>query len=58
MQPFSFSLTSRNCPYGRYATMYDSYWPDPDNITFIPGVNIEGDVPNPMTFNVPTNVSI
>ena len=30
------------------------------DIAFIPSVNIniKGDVPNPMTFNVPTNVSI
>ena len=37
--------------------MYDKTLSNPDDITFIPGVNIKGDVPNPMTFNVPTNVS-
>ena len=37
--------------------MDDETLPDFDDITFIPGVNIKGDVPNPMTFNVPTNVS-
>ena len=37
--------------------MYDSSWSNSDNITFIPGVSIKGDVPNPMTFIVPANVS-
>ena len=37
--------------------MYDSTLPNDDDITFIHGVNIKGDVPNPMTFNAPTNVS-
>ena len=38
--------------------MYDNTLSNPDDILFVPGVNIKGDVPNPMTFNVPTNVSI
>ena len=38
--------------------MFDEALPsNSDDIFFVPGVNIKGDVPNPMTFNVPTNVS-
>ena len=57
LQPDTFANNSRSCPYGRYYTMDDETISNPDDIAFIPGVNIKGDVPNPMTFNVPTNVS-
>ena len=53
LQPVSFTLTSHSCPYGKYSTTFND-----SNITFEPHVNKIGDAPNPMTFNVPTNVSI
>ena len=58
LQPFSLSLSNINCPYGRYYTNHDSSFPDPDNITFIFGVNIEGNVPNPIAFYIPESLTV
>jgi hypothetical protein len=50
LQPFTFSLSNTNCPYGRYSTNHDPSHSDPDNITFTFGINIGTTVPNPMKF--------
>lgn len=54
----SFSTPDLNCPYGRYSTRYDPSFPDSDNINFTVGVNIAGNVPNPMSFNVLEPISV
>ena len=58
LQPFSSSLSNTNCPYGSYYSNHDNSFPDPDNITFTFGVNIEGNVPNPMTFYIPESLTV
>ena len=55
LQPFSFSSSNENCPYGKYSTSHDSSIPNSDNITFTFGVDLEGSVPNPMTYYVPAD---
>ena len=57
LQPFS-SSSNRNCPYGRYVIPFDPSIPDPDNFTFTFGGELEGGTPNPMTYTVPTVLSV
>ena len=58
LQPFSYSPSNRNCPYGRYLVPFDSSIPDSDNIDFAVGVNLEGEVPNPMIYSIPTDLTV
>lgn len=57
LQPFSFSSSNKNCPYGYYTSEYDPTINDPDHIIFNLGVTLEGNVPNPLIFdNIPPEV--
>lgn len=58
VQPFSYSSSEINCPFGRYDTRHDETFPDPDDISFTFGVTIAGNVPNPMSFIIPDPISV
>ena len=57
LRPFN-SSSNENCPYGRYVIPFDSSISDPDNFTFTLGGELEGGTPNPMTYTVPTVLSV
>lgn len=58
LQPFQSPSSNESCPYGMFRSPYDQLISNPDNITFSVGQSLEGNVPNPMTFYVPDDLSV
>ena len=52
LQPAQFSAANTNCPFGRYRSPASDFISDPDNQSFVFGINLEGHVPNPMPFHL------
>ncbi len=58
LQPFSFPPSTRDCTFGSYEIPYEPSFADPNNITFIPGVNVGGNIPNPIQYGILQPVSV
>ena len=54
LQPAQFSAANMNCPFGRYRSPASEFVNDPDNQSFVFGMDLEGYVPNPMPFHLAT----
>ena len=55
IQPFRLPVTNQNCFFGAYEEGFTETWPDPDNISFVVGQDLESGASNPMTFFVPAS---
>lgn len=52
LQPSQLSMASTNCALGLYRSPASDFVTDADNQSFIFGLDLEGNVPNPMTFHL------